>query len=103
MMSFLVCLNCAAKREIKSALNIPVSQSQQAGKVHAGNLCVVSLEEVSAASSKAQSPAKAPLHFYENIVAAIAPKFSLSNTHPFAQVSPKANIPIYILHEQFLI
>lgn len=102
-MSFLVCLNCAAKREIRSALDIPVSRSQQAEKVHTGNLCVVSLEEVSAATSKVQSPAKAPLHFYENIVAARVSSPSLFYSHPFAQASPKANIPIYILNEQFLI
>lgn len=104
LMSFLVCLNCAAKREIKQALSIPVSQSQQPAKVNGNVVCIVAVaSDANPEATIASQPKSRHKHFYRNDIASVAITVTASNTHPFAVTKPSAKLPIYILHEQFLI
>lgn len=103
LMSFLVCLNCAAKREIKQALAVPVSQSQQPAKVNGTVVCIVAVASDANPEAVASQPKSRHKHFYGNNIAYAAIAVTVSNNHPFAVTKPSAKLPIYILYEQFLI
>lgn len=103
MMSFLVCLNCAAKREIKQALAVPVSQSQHPAKVNGNVVCTVAVASDANPEAIASHPKSRHKHFYGNNIAYTAISITATSTHPFAVTKPSAKLPIYILYEQFLI
>lgn len=103
MMGFWLCLNCAAKREIKIALDIPVSQGQQASKAYTGHVCLVTVAQTKHSSEKAQQPAGRSRYLPESDIAFRSTRVSSCNTHPFAGTKLPAAIPVYLFHEQFLI
>lgn len=103
VMGLWLCLNCAAKREIKIALDIPVSQGQQASKVYSGHVCLATVAQTKRSFEKAQHPAGRSRYCPEGDMSFSSAKVSSSNTHPFAGIKLPAAIPVYIFHEQFLI
>ncbi len=102
-MILLVCVPCPVKREIKLALNIPVSNQEQGSKSNKTVICQAFTEKTNHAKSTVSKQLLKPVSFSftEHFVAerradnssALYPDYPVRGT----------KIPIHILNEQYLI
>lgn len=103
MMAVFICLPCSLKREIKQALHIPVAQLNHTEKPNKTAVCQTLVQEENR---------KTFVSFFKKDIQKDSASFlpdvysthSISHTTvPFAGTNVPILIPIYILHEQYLI
>lgn len=103
MMAVFICLPCSLKREIKQALHIPVAQLKHAEKSDKTVVCQTLAQEENRKHS--HSIQKKDIQKYgaglgQDVYSTFAiPHISI----PFTGIDIPISIPIYILHEQYLI
>ncbi len=103
LLAALVCLPCTVKREIKQAFDIPVAQLNFFEKANKATLCPMGVQDNSSKISIAATKKLAASH-YPTIAGNFCREKYLSCLMPPGQREQKTDIvPIYILHEQYLI
>ncbi|QHC86192.1 hypothetical protein AS589_16045 [Empedobacter brevis] len=103
LMTFMVGLPCAVKKDFKEVLNIPVSDLGQAEKPNKSVVCSSFSKTESnnnSVSYKKKEIQKFDYKFGRIQYSSEVLYFIFS---PFEDVEFTASIPIYILHEQYLI
>ncbi|MFH6967195.1 hypothetical protein [Flavobacterium sp. FlaQc-28] len=103
LMMVFVCLPCSVKREVKQALNIPVASLEHSEKPNKTIVCHTFTKgktqkvSVSCQNKDIQKPYYTfDFAFYQN-------NLLQHNRLPFSETNLSALVPIYILHEQYLI
>lgn len=103
-MMVLLILPCTVKQEIKQALDIPVSPSERFEKPGRSAIChTVTLEEVRLSTGQHQ---EAPVSTGSTLPSQWPPVPFYGTTTSFGNISSTTwttPVPIYILHEQYLI
>lgn len=103
LIAVLVCLPCTIKREIKQAFSIPVAQLNDSVKLNKIAVCSTGERDtyigISVVSKKNQAE-----YNYHSIYTNAFPKKNVQNlSSPLQEGQQVAFVPIYILHEQYLI
>lgn len=103
LMTFLVGLPCAVKQDFKEVLNIAVSDLTQNEKPNKSIVC----PSFSKTENKNHSVSfqKKEVQKFDYNFGGIQHSSDVSyfNFHPFADIQIATSVPIYILHEQYLI
>lgn len=102
-MAVFICLPCSLKREIKQALHIPVAQLNHTEKPNKTVVCQTLVQEENRETSVSfhkKDLQKQGSGLRPGVYAALSIPH---NTIPFAGTDVPIPIPIYILHEQYLI
>lgn len=103
VMIVLLCLPCSIKREFKQALNIPVAPIEHAQKTNKTAVCntIATIEKQHhTVSSKQKRLPKLTPHLEFVLTPANLIQF---NVFTFSESKSSSAVPIYILHEQYLI
>lgn len=101
LVAFLVSVPCSVKREIKQAFNVPVSNVEHSEKPNKTVVCQVTVKEtVQTASADRLKKDLKKQHFGVFTTAVSTDK---RKSTPVAQRTRHSSVPIYILHEQYLI
>lgn len=102
-MTFLVGLPCVAKKELKQVLNISVTDLEPKEKPNKSSIC----QEFSAKKGYSDfiSSRKKEIKKFNYNFGSVQnpPEVSHSKFSPFEDIHIAASVPIYILHEQYLI
>ncbi len=103
LMMFFVCLPCTAKREIKQIFGIPLSGLQQSEKPNQAAACFVFNQKLNSKTTvvSQQKRAKTSKLFSAFLVSENVA--FIQNVFGISVAKNKATIPIYLLHEQYLI
>ena len=103
LMTFLVGLPCAVKKDFKEVLNISVSDLGQTEKPNKSIVCPgfsKTENNNNSVSFKKKEVQKFDCNFG---IIHYSSEIYHFNFHPFADLQIAASVPIYILHEQYLI
>lgn len=102
LMTFLLGLPCAVKKDFKQVLNIAILDLEQNEKPNRAIVCEFFSKKgnYSIPVSFQKGIQKFNYHFGAVKYSSEASHF---NSHPFADLQIVASVPIYILHEQYLI
>lgn len=103
LMTFMVGLPCAVKKDFKEVLNIPVSDLGQAEKPNKSVVCSSFSKTESNNNSVSCKKKEVQKFNYKSGSIQYSSEISYFIFSPFADVEFTASIPIYILHEQYLI
>lgn len=103
LMTFLVSLPCVVKKDFKQALNISVSDLEQAEKPNKSIVCTSFSKTES--HNKSVSFQKKEVQKFDYDFGGVQNSSEVShfNFHPFADIQITSSVPIYILHQQYLI
>lgn len=103
LMTFLVGLPCAVKKDFKEVLNIAVSDLKQNEKPNKSIVCPSFSKTES--NNHSISFQKKEIQKFDYNFGGIqySSEVSYFNFPPFADIQITASVPIYILHEQYLI
>jgi hypothetical protein len=103
LMTVFLCLPCSVKREIKQALNVPVAPLEHSQKTNKAVICHTFTNDGNQklSVSPQQKDVQKPNHIFD---------FAFQQTNllqhhifTFSEIKFSAPVPIYILHEQYLI
>ena len=103
LMIFLMGLPCAVKKDFKEVLNIAVSDLKQNEKPNKSIVCPSFSKTEN--NNNSISFQKREVQKFDYNFGGIQHSCEVShvNFHPFADLQIAASVPIYILHEQYLI
>lgn len=100
LMTVFVCLPCSVKREIKQALDIPVAHLDKPNKtIVCFSFTKADTQKSSVSCHKKDTP-KIDYNYSFTFFSFSILKHSASS---FSEIRLVASVPIYILHEQYLI
>lgn len=103
LMTFLVGLPCAVKKDFKEVLNISVSDLGQTEKPNKSIVCPsFSKTENNYNSVSFQKKEVRKFDYNFGRISYLSEVYHI-NFHPFADLQIAASVPIYILYEQYLI
>lgn len=103
LMTVFVCLPCSVKREIKQALNVPVAPIEPSQKTNKTVICHTFTKDgnkkksVSAQQKDVLKPNNTFDFYFQQTL------LFQHNIFKFSESKFSAAVPIYILHEQYLI
>lgn len=99
-MILMLCLPCTIKREIKKSFNIPVSE--KTAKINQFSTCSGFLNEISGSTSSLLSKTipKGQVRWYGATQKTVIADQCKTSNSSYGVVCP---VPIFILHEQYLI
>lgn len=102
-MTLFVCLPCFAKQEIKQVLEIPFAHLENSEKSNKNLLCqsFTKKEKIKFSSSNQQKYIQKCNYTCDEIV--ILHNSLQHNFSPFLNLKIASVVPIYVLHEQYLI
>lgn len=103
LVTFLVGLPCAVKKDFKTGLNLSLSDLEPTEKPNKSVVCPNFLKTES--KNNSVSFQKKELQKFDSNFGILPqlPEFSPINLLTFADIQVSATVPIYILHEQYLI
>lgn len=101
LMFFLLCLPCSAKREIKLTLDIPLNEIENKFSSTQSGICFITTVKKASVSFEAKVVKKYHSNNFSSFQHVILTSPLFSTSFPEKKVSKI--IPIYILHEQYLI
>lgn len=103
LMAFSICLPCSVKREIKQILDIPVSNLANTTKPNKTLVCQVFLKEITKKVSVSYQKKTPQKHPFNSFVAFFQNNIFKQHAVSFVEIQIATPVPIYILHEQYLI
>lgn len=103
LMTFFVCLPCSAKKEFKQILEIPFSGLESSEKPNKNSICQnFTKSEKTKLSTSKQEKVLQKWNYNCDLNVILHKTLSL-NFSPFLNIQIASSVPIYILHEQYLI
>lgn len=103
LMMVFVCLSCAIKREIKQTLNIPIASLEHSEKPDKTIVCANFTKNDGQKSSKSYQKKDLQKHHTTFNFAFHQINLLKLTIFPLSGAKTSVPIPIYILHEQYLI
>lgn len=103
LMTFLVGLPCAVKKDFKEVLNISISDLGQTEKPNKSIVCPGFSKTENNNNSVSFQKKELKKFNYNFGKVQYSSEVSYFNFHPFADLQIAASVPIYILYEQYLI
>jgi len=103
LMTFFVCLPCSAKKEFKQILEIPFSDLEASEKPNKNSICQTFTKSEKTKLSTSNQKKSLQKWNYNCDLTVILHKTLNLHFNPFLNFQIASSVPIYILHEQYLI